>query len=106
MKAGIYTGRFPLLFGVGVTPGFRPDAGPWMQRFQFEAALEEVPPCNLDLVRINRHNIALPRNGCFICGEMAERLKAPVSKTGLGASPTRVRIPISPLQNPGKCKIL
>ena len=36
-------------------------------------------------------------------GEMAERLKAPVSKTGSCASATWVRIPLSPLKNPGMC---
>ena len=30
-------------------------------------------------------------------GEMAERFKAPVLKTGMGASPSWVRIPLSPL---------
>ena len=30
------------------------------------------------------------------CGEMAERFKAPVSKTGMGATSSWVRIPLSP----------
>ena len=33
-------------------------------------------------------------------GEVAERLNAPVLKTGKGASPSRVRIPPSPPYNP------
>jgi hypothetical protein len=32
----------------------------------------------------------------FLNGGMAERLNAPVLKTGMGASPSRVRIPVPP----------
>ena len=36
-------------------------------------------------------------------GEMAEWLKAPVLKTGMGASPSWVRIPLSPLSTTRHC---
>lgn len=48
----------------------------------------------LDLSGLNGQDGSVACKGTF--GEMAERLKAPVSKTGSCASATRVRIPISP----------
>ena len=41
-------------------------------------------------------NEALKHRHPHIYGEMAERLNAPVLKTGKDASPSRVRIPVSP----------
>ena len=41
-----------------------------------------------------RHRVAVSYNTGL--GEMAERTKAPVSKTGIGATLSWVRIPLSP----------
>ena len=38
----------------------------------------------------------LKRKCCFVIGEMAERLNAPVLKTGVGLRPPGVQIPLSP----------
>ncbi len=35
-------------------------------------------------------------HGCFNIGEMAEWLKAPLSKSGMGETSSRVQIPLSP----------
>jgi hypothetical protein len=42
----------------------------------------------------------------FSRGEVAERLNAPVSKTGLGETLARVRIPPSPLENKGPAALI